>query len=154
LTDRRWKKAEAEIFAETALAMGVPEEHIMIENTSTNTAENLQFSKELLDQQGVALTRVILVAKPYMERRAFVTWRKLYPEIEATITSPLLEYDAYAVNTDISREEMINIMIGETQRIKVYPQKGYIVPQVVPDIVWEAYTELVKRGFTSQLIKA
>jgi uncharacterized SAM-binding protein YcdF (DUF218 family) len=154
LTDNRWMKPEAEIFADIALSMGVQKERMLIENTSTNTAENLQFTKKLLDQKGLLVTKVTLVTMPYMERRAFATWRLLYPEIEVIMTSPISEYDDDATHIDISKEEMIHILVGETQRVKDYPQKGYILPQEVPTIVWEAYEELVKRGFTAQLIKA
>lgn len=153
LTDKRWTKPEAEIFAEVALNMGVQKESIFIENKSTNTAENLQFTKKILHEKGLSLTRVILVTKPYMERRAFATWRKLYPEIGVIITSPTIEYDDYPIDTDLPKEEMINIMVGETQRVKLYPQKGYILHQEVPHTIWEAYKELVKRGFNTQLIK-
>lgn len=153
LTDKRWKRPEAEIFADIALRMGIPKEYIIIENTSTNTAENLQFTRKIFDQKGVSLSKVTLVTKPYMERRALVTWRKLYPEIEATITSPTIEYNDYPIGTDMSKEEMINIIVGETQRVKLYPQKGYILPQEMSHTVCEAYEELVKRGFNTQLIK-
>jgi uncharacterized SAM-binding protein YcdF (DUF218 family) len=142
LTDQRWTKPEA-----------VQKERMFIENTSTNTAENLQFTKKLLDKKGVLATKVILVTKPYMERRAFATWRKLYPEIEAIMTSPISEYEDDATNSDISKEEMIHILVGETQRVQYYPQKGYILPQEASPTVWKAYEELVKRGFIAQLIK-
>ena len=153
LTDKRWTKPEAETFADIALRMGVQKERILIENTSTNTAENLQFTRKLLYQKGVSVTKVIIVTKPYMERRAFATWRKLYPEIKASMASPISDYDDDRTSTDISKEEMIHILVGETQRIKLYPKKGYILPQEVPTVVWEAYEELLKRGFVAQLIK-
>jgi uncharacterized SAM-binding protein YcdF (DUF218 family) len=153
LTDKRWTKPEAEIFADIALCMGVQKERIFVENTSTNTAENLQFTKKLLDQKGVVVTKVTLVTKPYMERRAFATWRKLYPEIEARMASPISEYEDDATNSTISKEEMIHILVGETQRVQYYPQKGYILPQEVPPTVLQAYEELVKRGFIAHLIK-
>ena len=153
LTDKRWTKPEAEIFADVALKMGVQKEDILLENTSTNTAENIQFTRKLLQQKNVAVENVILVTKPYMERRAFATWRKLYPEIGVIMASPISEYDDEWINTDISKEEMIHILVGETQRVKSYPQKGYICSQEMPATVWEAYEELLRRGFTAQLMK-
>lgn len=88
-----------------------------------------------------------------MERRQYATWQKLFPDINATITSPQMSYDDYLNGAGITRDETINIIVGDTQRIKLYPKKGYIVPQDIPENVWKAYEELVKRGFTTQLIK-
>jgi uncharacterized SAM-binding protein YcdF (DUF218 family) len=153
LTDKRWTKPEAEIFADIALRRGIQKERLLIENASTNTAENLQFTKKLLDQKGLFVTKVILVTKPYMERRAFATWKKLYPEIEAIMASPISEYEDDANSNVISKEEMIHLLVGETQRVQHYPQRGYILPQEVPSTVWNAYEELVKRGFIAQLTK-
>lgn len=153
LTDTTWTKPEAEVFAEIAIKMGVPRKDILIENKSTNSKENLNFSKKLLEKKGVTVHYVILVHKPYFERRQYATWQMLFPEIKATITSPQMSYDEYLNGAAKSREESINIIVGETQRIKIYPSKGFMVYQEIPVNVWEAYLELVKRGFTNQLVK-
>jgi hypothetical protein len=44
-------------------------------------------------------------------------------------------------------------MVGDTQRIKVYADRGFQIPQEIPDDVWAAFNELVRRGFTSHLIE-
>src|SRR5256885_8648096 len=43
-----WTEPEADQFAKIAIAMGVPQERILIENRSTNTGENILFTKQLL----------------------------------------------------------------------------------------------------------
>jgi hypothetical protein len=43
-------------------------------------------------------------------------------------------------------------MVGDLQRIKVYPEKGFQVYQEIPDSVWQAYERLVALGFDKQLI--
>lgn len=43
--------AEAEIYANTLIAAGVPDNHIWIENRSTNTVENIEFSMEILTRE-------------------------------------------------------------------------------------------------------
>jgi uncharacterized SAM-binding protein YcdF (DUF218 family) len=48
LTRGVWDQPEADRFAEIAVRMGVPREAILIENRSTNTGENVQFTKNLL----------------------------------------------------------------------------------------------------------
>jgi hypothetical protein len=44
-------------------------------------------------------------------------------------------------------------MVGDLQRIKIYPAKGFQVPQEIPDEVWKAYERLVEMGFDKHLVK-
>jgi uncharacterized SAM-binding protein YcdF (DUF218 family) len=83
LTAANWTEPEAEVFAKIALKMGVPRKDILIENKSTNTGENLRFSMNLLKEKGLTPKSVILVHKPYMVRRQYATWMKLFPDIHA-----------------------------------------------------------------------
>src|SRR3989338_4322703 len=61
-----WKKPEAEVFAERALKLGVPNDKIILEDKATNTGENVRFTKELLKKRKLNLTSFIVVQKPYM----------------------------------------------------------------------------------------
>jgi hypothetical protein len=54
LTSGMWNRSEAEIFADVAAGLGVPRERILIESRSTNTGENVDFSRQLLKQRGTA----------------------------------------------------------------------------------------------------
>ena len=47
---------------------------------------------------------------------------------------------------------MISIMVGDLQRIKIYPEKGFQIHQEIPDDVWAAYEELVQAGYNQRLI--
>src|SRR2546423_6045189 len=66
LTEGRWDRAEAEIFADVAVRAGVPRDRILVESTSTNTGENIVRMQALLAERGMELRTVILVQKPYM----------------------------------------------------------------------------------------
>src|SRR5215204_6001058 len=88
ITRGMWSEPEAEQFARVALGMGVPEGRMLVENRSTNTGENVLFTKRLLAERGLDPGRFILVQKPYMERRSYATFRKFWPEKEAVVTSP------------------------------------------------------------------
>jgi len=146
-----WMKTEADSFAEIAIKIGVPKNKIIIENKSTNTGENIQFTKELLAKMKLNPKKFILVQKPYMERRAYATFKKVWPEKEAIVTSPQISYEKYPTE-ELPKEEIINIMVGDLQRIKIYPAKGFQIPQDIPDDVWDAYEKLVKLGFTKHLV--
>lgn len=152
LTAQMFAKPEADLFAEKAISLGVPKENILIENQSANTGQNVEFTRKLLTEKGINVKKIIVVQKPYMERRAYATFKKVWPEPEIVVTSPKVIFTNFK-SAEVSREEMIHIMVGDTQRIKLYPEKEFQIAQEMPDEVWQAYEELVKRGFTNHLIK-
>jgi len=152
LTQQLYDKPEAEVFADEAVKLGVPEDKIYIENQSTSTGENIIFSKKLIEDKGLDIKSIILVQKPYMLRRAFATFKKQWPEMEFAVTAPQISFKDYP-NEIISKKLLTNIMVGDTQRIKLYPQKGFQIFQDMPADVWSAYEELVRRGYTQHLIK-
>lgn len=150
-----WTEPEADQFAQIAIAKGVPRESILIEDRSTNTGENILFTRQLLADRKIDPQRFILVQKPYMERRSFATFRKLWPEKQVCVTSPQVTFaeylDTYA-NDDLSADDVISIMVGDLQRIKVYADKGFQIHQDVPPEVWSAYEELVLAGYDRRLV--
>jgi len=151
LTKNVFTKPEAEVFAERAMDLGVPKSAILIENQSTNTGQNIEYTKKLLDEKGLNFNSFIVVQKPYMERRSYATFKKVWPEKRIIVTSPLISFDDYP-NEQISKEHIINVMVGDLQRIKEYPAKGFQIHQDIPDKVWSAYEELVRFGFNKHLI--
>ena len=64
-----WTRPEADIFADAAASAGVPREKIIVENRATNTGENISLSRALLAEHGIAPESIIVVQKPFMERR-------------------------------------------------------------------------------------
>jgi uncharacterized SAM-binding protein YcdF (DUF218 family) len=151
LTSEMWTRPEAEIFAEVAAAKGVPRDRMLLEVRSTNTGENVDFSRALLAERGISPRRAIAVQKPYMERRTLATFQQRWPELEVRVTSPRADFDAYP-NADITREDVIDIMVGDFQRIFVYAERGWAAPQEIPAEVMEAYENLVKAGYTGRLL--
>ncbi len=152
LTKGLFGKPEADAFVDIARKRGVPEDQILIENKSTNTGENILFTKKLLKEGGISVQTLLLVQKPFMERRTFATFKKLWPEPAIIVTSPFVSYEDYPTET-ISKDLMINIIVGDLQRIKLYPAKGFQIPQQIPADVWQAYERLVELGFTKHLAK-
>ncbi|HEV2355908.1 MAG TPA: YdcF family protein [Puia sp.] len=151
ITKRMWKDPEAELFARIALDLGVPAEAIFTEDRSTNTGENILFTQRLLEEKGLHPHKFLLVQKPYMERRSFATFKKHWPDKELLVTSPQIGFENYAT-PEMPIEQVIDLMVGDLQRIKVYPEKGFQIPQDIPDEVWAAYEKLVGWGFTRHLI--
>lgn len=155
ITSRLWTQPEADRFAGIAAGLGVPADRMLVENESTNTGENVLFTRRLLASRGIPVRKAILVQKPYMERRSYATFRKVWPEPDVIVTSPRVGLDEYLTaysNEALSEDEVVSIMVGDLQRIRVYPSKGFQIPQEIPADVWEAYEELVKAGYDRRLV--
>jgi len=152
LTGKNWTEPEAHKFAEIMYAAGIPKLKVLVEDKSTNAAENFTFSMKLLHSKKIEPKKLIVVTKTYMERRAYATALKLFPDIKFIMASPELSYEEYP-NQDISKTEMINIMVGDLQRIKLYPEKGFTIPQEIPAEVEQAMEQLIELGYDKQLIK-
>ncbi|WP_010252489.1 YdcF family protein [Acetivibrio cellulolyticus] len=156
ITKHLWNMTEAEKFAEIACSMGVPEEKIILETRSTNTGENILFTRELILDRNLNINSIITVNKPYMERRTYAAFKKFWNVNDVMVTSPQFEFKEYLeAYTDgkITKEEIISIMVGDLQRIKVYAEKGFQIQQDIPENVWEAFDKLVELGFKKHLIK-
>lgn len=145
LTKHDFATTEAEAFAERAKRCGVPEAHILLEPTAQNTEQNFVFSRELLQERHIPVNRVIVVQKPYMERRCWATIQKHWPQVEAIITSPPISYENFIRQND--RHRILSAMVGDVERIKVYPGRGFQIPQPMPDDIWEAKLQLEKLGY-------
>jgi uncharacterized SAM-binding protein YcdF (DUF218 family) len=157
ITKQFWSEPEAEQFAAIAVRMGVPRERILVENRSTNTGENIRFTKSLLAEHHLDLHRFIVVQKPYMERRSYATFKKVWPEKEVIVTSPRLSLDEYLErysHETLSKDDVISIMIGDLQRIRLYPEMGFQIHQDIPEDVWDAFDELVEAGYDRHLVRA
>jgi len=156
ITKTLWNEPEAERFARIAVKLGVPPAKILIEPNSTNTGENVTFTKKLLADQGLDPQRFIVVQKPYMERRSYATFRKLWPEKELIVTSPQVNLSNYLAgysNGALSAADVVSIMVGDLQRIKLYPARGYQIEQEIPERVWTAFELLVRSGYDKYLVK-
>jgi uncharacterized SAM-binding protein YcdF (DUF218 family) len=146
-----WNESEADKFAKIAISFGVPQSAILIENKSTNTGENILFTQKLLREKGLNPESFVVVQKPYMERRSLATFKMHWPEKILYVTSPQLSFEDYPTG-EIPLEKVIHIMVGDLQRIKEYPEKGFMVYQEIPDKVWSAYEELVERGYRGHMM--
>jgi uncharacterized SAM-binding protein YcdF (DUF218 family) len=153
LTRNLLDTTEADEFARIAVNCGVPINKIIVENKSANTGENIRFTHDLLKEKGIEISSFILVQKPYMERRTFATFKKQWPdkEVRLSVTSPQLSYEDYMAD-GIAKNDAINVMVGDMQRIKEYPKLGFQIEQEIPDDVWQAFTELVESGFDKHLL--
>lgn len=155
LTEGAWTEPEAIVFARVLQEHGVPASAILVESHSTNTAENVVFSRRCLIEHGIGLpTHILLVHKPYMERRAFATFMAQWGEYidDVRVTSPQCTMEGY-IRSDISFDDVVHLMVGDVQRLHLYAEKGWSAPQDIPPEVWQALTDLISAGYTRHAIQ-
>ncbi|MER5690064.1 YdcF family protein [Streptomyces sp. NPDC002205] len=152
-TRDRMPRGEAEHYRERALGLGVPASAILVEPKARNTGENIDFARGLLAERGIDVSSVLLVSKPYEERRAYATARRLWPEVEIVSASAPMTLSEYADSIGDPRL-VLDMLVGAQQRLLIYPEQGFMIRQEVPDSVAAAYEHLCSEGFTSRLVPA
>ncbi|MBT2490410.1 YdcF family protein [Streptomyces sp. ISL-96] len=152
-TRERMPKGEAEHYRERAMELGVPAHAVLVEPNARNTGENVRFSRSLLAEHGVNVSSVLLVSKPYEERRAYATACKLWPEVEIVSASAPMTFTEYVDSIQDSRL-VLDMLVGAQQRLLIYPEQGFMIRQEIPESVMAAYERLCVDGFTSRLVPA
>ncbi|MEU2670919.1 YdcF family protein [Streptomyces sp. NPDC007164] len=150
-TRDRMPRGEAVHYRERALELGVPDSAVLVEPRARNTGENIRFSRELLEETGVGVSSVLLISKPYEERRANATARKLWPGVEFVSASSPMTFEEYVASIRDERL-VIGMLVGALQRLMIYPGQGFMVADPVPGEVAAAYERLCRAGFTSRLV--
>ncbi|MFB9430621.1 ElyC/SanA/YdcF family protein [Streptoalloteichus tenebrarius] len=124
---------------------------MLVEPNATNTGQNIELSRKVLQDARVAVDSVLLISMPYMERRAYVTCAKQWSEVSVVCASAPRTYREHVATVGDERL-VIDDLVGDLQRIIEYPALGYAIPQEIPPAVMAAYERLVGAGFTSRLI--
>ncbi|MGY6026890.1 YdcF family protein [Streptomyces spinosirectus] len=150
-TRARFPRGEAVHYREHALGPGVPDGAILVEPRAANTGQNVTFSRELLAEAGVQVESLLLIFKPYMERRSYATCRRLWPEAEVVCACEPLGLDDY-IKSIGDEKLVVDMLVGDLQRVIEYPKLGFAVEQDVPGDVYDAYVRLRGAGFDSRLI--
>ena len=147
---------EAVRFARVATDCGVPECDIILEPDSTNTKENIVFTRQKLESLGLPHGRILGVHQPFMERRIKAAMGVYWPELDFCVTSPQVTIPQYleaAARQGVSPNASVSVIVGDFQRMDLYAKLGYQLPQHIPDRAWEAFRELVEMGYDKQLAK-
>ncbi|MBO0852860.1 MAG: YdcF family protein [Nocardia sp.] len=150
-TEAVFPRGEAAHYREHAIGLGVPDEAILVETRARNTGENVDFVRELLGEAEIRARSVMLICRPYQQRRSFATCRMRWPEVEVVCGSLPESLDAYVARIGDARR-VVDMMVGDTQRVWKYAELGWAVRQPVPDTARAAFERLVEAGFTSRLL--
>lgn len=150
-TRARFPRGEAVHYREHAMELGVPDDAILVEPKASNTGHNISYSRELLATTGIEVASLLLISKPYMERRAYATCRRLWPEAQVVCASEPMELDDYVTSIGDAKL-VIDMLVGDLQRVIEYPKLGFAIEQDVPEGVHDAYRRLLEAGFDSRLL--
>ncbi|RTL69425.1 MAG: YdcF family protein [Pseudonocardiaceae bacterium] len=150
-TIERFPRGEAVHYREHAIELGVPASAILVEDTATNTGENITRTRDLLAATGHDIHSVTLVSRPYQQRRARATCRKLWPEVDVVTAGASTELREYIASIGDERR-VISMLVGDTQRIDAYAQRGFAAPEPMPADALDAMALLIDRGYIDRLI--
>ena len=79
-----------------------------------------------------------------------------WPEQSFAVTSPQVTIPQYleaAKRQGMTENASISVIVGDFQRMELYAEKGWQLPQEIPDEAWEAFHALVAMGYDTQLAK-
>jgi len=146
ITEGSFNEPEAVLFARRCMEQGVPEDRIILEQEATNTGENFTNSRQVLAARGIHPQTGLIVCKPYMAKRAWATGTRQWPAVHWMVDPAPIAYADYAT-PDTPYHQLVELMVGDLQRMAVYADQGFQVPVPVPEAVWRAWERLVQDGF-------
>lgn len=156
ITANKFNKSEAEIYKDIAISNGIKEEDILIETKSTNTGDNFRFALEILKNNNIKHDKILIVHKPLNERRTLSCAKQILKDKELYITSYDITFEEYFNTLDKKTiEEIINnisVIIGDIQRLIVYPQLGWQTIEYVPKSIIDKYNYLKSLGFNKYIM--
>jgi len=106
--------SNASVMKKIAEENGVPSENIIIEENSSSTVENAQFTQPLLLERN--FQSIILVTSPYHQRRAYLAFREALGKEFVIINHSALDTEWRKKNWWLS-PEMIYLTLAELQKI-------------------------------------
>jgi uncharacterized SAM-binding protein YcdF (DUF218 family) len=111
---------------------------VILENRSTHTAENIQFTAALLARTqpslafGAGVRRAIIVASPSRLRRVRLTLQRLQPELHVCRQLPAFTFEAEQTLYASHGIDYVSHLSGELDRLVDYPSRGWIAAEPLP----------------------
>jgi hypothetical protein len=124
--------SEASAFSNYLQKVGIPRGSILLEESSSNTGENISAGLEKLRAEGISPKRVLLVTHGSHMRRALAV---------AKARESAIEWLAVPDDCDMSsfpEGELARDLLGEIDRLEKYPKLGYFAAQDIPAEVLSA----------------
>ncbi len=151
VTKDLWSASEARKFADVIISKGISKDLVFLEETATNTGDNIAKSRAIITSNSLPHSKGVIVTKPYMKRRAFNTAMKQWSEVEWYVTAEPISFEEYLSRQE-EPERFISIMVGDLQRIELYGEQGFQIRDNIPAKVNRSLKALINMGYTQFLI--
>ncbi len=153
LATKYGKTTESDHFSHVMEHEGIQRKDVFLETEATSTWENALFSYKILADSYIEPKSLLLVTKPYMERRALATFEAQWPKpgVSIGVTSAGGKFDDYC-NEEQPVDIVVNLMVGDYQRIVEYPKRGWQTHPPANRAAEEAFKVLVTAGYTKHLL--
>lgn len=135
---------EAEVYTDILRAAGVPQERIVAEHEAMNTGENVIFGMRALADRGIDIDAAVLLALPTTLRRCVATFAHHYPAVQ-TFTEP--SFNGLGPHAS-DPEDAVRVALVELERVRSYPDLGFMARQDEPPEVTTAAQRLVESRAT------
>lgn len=145
-----FSQPEGELYAQRCLALGVPEDRLIVERDSTNSGENFRFTRAALEERGIFPKTGVIACKPYMAKRALAVGAFQWPEVQWSVFPTKPSLSEYTGQGDI--RPVLELMAGDLQRLRVYAGR-FQAPVEVPEPVWAAYERLAGDGYDRYVVR-
>lgn len=133
--EKVWNMPENEYYKKILIAGGVPEDAIVTEGKTTNTLAEAKAAIPFLKEKGINPEKIILVARPIHQRRAFATFSQQHKDVKY-INCPANE------PLDLDDPETLSRLVGEAERLLDYSKKDDIAKQEIPYDVLRAAVKI------------
>ena len=111
---------EWDYFLEISKKYNIPEEKIIKEDKAKNTFENARFSKRVLEEKGLEITKAILVCKAFHARRALLTYRTEFNKNIEYFVCPIIDERNITRDNWYLDQDKIERTMSEVERIGKY----------------------------------
>jgi hypothetical protein len=120
------KEPEAERFFKRAVALGFSIDDITLETRSTNTKENFEFTKEIIDKNFKVndIKTITIVCLAFHTRRALMTARNIFEKDIEFNFIPIVDGRKISAEDWPNSKESTDRVLEEVRRIAIYSAKG------------------------------
>ena len=130
---------------------GIDIKNIFLENKSTNTGDNFRFSLKIIEENNLKADKILIVHNKMSERRTLSAAKAILKDRTISITSPDMSFDEFITKLENREDEevknIISVIVGDIQRIIIFPQLGWQIENDVPTEVINSYQFLKQQGF-------
>jgi len=126
----------------------IPVNDIIVENRSVNTGENIRFSMDMMKEVSAdfnfesGIKSAILVATPARQLRVYLTVKMYLKEIQLINLPPETTLEENFALFKQKNESFSKQLIGELDRLRIYPAQGLCEKIEIPGTVLEAYQQI------------